>query len=66
MERFSGAIYNRWGQKLYENTDQYVFQWDGYNESGKPAPEGTYFYILEATFKNGETEQFSGAFELVR
>ncbi|CAG5084813.1 T9SS type B sorting domain-containing protein [Parvicella tangerina] len=66
VERFSGAIYNRWGQKLYENTDQYVFQWDGYNESGKPAPEGTYFYILEATFKNGETEQFSGAFELVR
>lgn len=66
VNEFTGSIYNRWGQKLFENTDQYVFQWDGYNESGKPAPSGTYYYILEATFINGETEKFSGAFELIR
>ncbi len=66
VSEFTGSIYNRWGQKLFENTDQYVFQWDGRNESGQPAPSGTYYYILEATFNNGETEEFSGAFQLVR
>lgn len=66
VEEFTGSIYNRWGQKLFENSDQYIFQWDGYNESGKPAPGGTYFYILEATFANGEKQTFSGSLELIR
>lgn len=66
VKQFTGSIYNRWGQKLFENSDQYIFQWDGYNESGKPAPDGTYFYILEATFNNGEKQTFSGSFELIR
>jgi gliding motility-associated-like protein len=66
VSEFNGSIYNRWGQLLFENTDQYIFQWDGYNESGKPAPDGTYYYVLEATFQNGETETFTGSFQLVR
>lgn len=66
VSQFTGSIYNRWGQKLFENTDQQIFEWDGVSESGKAVPSGTYFFILEATFNNGEKESFSGAFELIR
>ena len=42
-------IFNRWGDKLrefsgYNNTTK---SWDGKNESGKPLPDGTYYYILD-------------------
>lgn len=62
---FNGAIYNRWGQVLFQNSDT-TFEWDGHIQSGKEAPDGTYFYTLKATFANGEEESFSGAFELIR
>lgn len=66
VTKFSGAIYNRWGQKLYENSGVLVFEWDGYNDKGEAVTEGTYYYTLEATFNNGEKQSFSGAVELIR
>jgi flagellar hook assembly protein FlgD len=30
--------------------------WDGKNLGGKEVPEGTYFYIIKATGKDGKTE----------
>lgn len=65
VTNFTGTIFNRWGQKLFESSD-IEFNWNGRNHTGKPAPDGTYFYVLEVTFVNGETESFSGAIELVR
>ncbi|MDX5428310.1 MAG: gliding motility-associated C-terminal domain-containing protein, partial [Bacteroidota bacterium] len=50
---YSLSIFNRWGQEVFstERTDQC---WDGNLQNGKPASEGTYFYILKwsgVTFK---------------
>lgn len=39
---FSITVFNRWGQKVYEN-NRVSFSWDG----GK-SPDGVYFYIIEA------------------
>jgi gliding motility-associated-like protein len=38
------AIYNRWGQLLFETRDSNL-TWDG-NSNGKPVVEGVYYYIL--------------------
>ena len=37
------AIYNRWGQLVYETTD-YQDNWNGQQNNGGQLPEGTYFY----------------------
>lgn len=43
-------VYNRWGKKIYENSD-YKNEWDGtYN--GKPLSDGTFFYVVIRS--NGE------------
>ena len=46
-------IYNRWGNKVYENSN-YANNWDGTsNVSGalgsNKLPQGTYFYVIEIT-----------------
>lgn len=60
IESFSGAIYNRWGKLLFEWNDNNI-GWDGTKNS-----EGTYFYVVEITFTNNETELFKGAVELLK
>ena len=44
---FSGAVYDRWGRLVYSWTDPGK-GWDG-NIGGTKASEGTYFYFIEAT-----------------
>lgn len=41
------AIYNRWGEKVFE-TDNIDEGWDG-SYNGQPQPYGVYVYMLEAT-----------------
>ena len=53
------AIFNRWGNKVYEATD-YDNDWDGNNQ-----PEGTYFYVLKCYGKLGE-DVFRGAVTILR
>lgn len=38
------SIFNRWGKKVYENSD-YKNDWNG-TANGKPLSDGTYFYIM--------------------
>ncbi|MBL4706027.1 MAG: gliding motility-associated C-terminal domain-containing protein, partial [Flavobacteriales bacterium] len=40
------AIYNRWGQKLYE-TKNYLNNWDGYTSAGDRVVSGTYYYVIQ-------------------
>ncbi|MES2778760.1 MAG: gliding motility-associated C-terminal domain-containing protein [Bacteroidota bacterium] len=46
------AIYNRWGNLLYENNN-YDNSWDGVAQKGisigEGVPDGTYFYVVEYT-----------------
>lgn len=59
-------IFNRWGMKLYEY-NAVNSGWDGRTFSGVTAPEGTYFYILNAICKNGlSSKQGKGFVQLLR
>jgi gliding motility-associated-like protein len=65
ITNIKGSIYNRWGNLLYQS-DATDFIWNGYEESGKPAPDGTYFYIFEITLINDEVREESGSIMLSR
>jgi len=39
-------IINRWGNLVYENMS-YNNDWNGFNQSGNPLAEDTYFYVLK-------------------
>ncbi len=39
-------IINRWGNLVYENAN-YNNNWNGFNQSGNPLAEDTYFYVLK-------------------
>lgn len=51
VKEFSCSILNRWGNVIYEYTDP-EGGWDGMASNGKVVDEGTYFYIIKATFEN--------------
>jgi gliding motility-associated-like protein len=40
------AIYNRWGQKLFE-TSNYMNNWDARTSAGDKVVNGTYYYIIQ-------------------
>ncbi|MES2560865.1 MAG: MBG domain-containing protein [Bacteroidota bacterium] len=58
----SFAIYNRWGNLLYENAN-YDNSWDGVAQKGisigEGVPDGTYFYIVEYTDNNGKKHKLA-------
>jgi gliding motility-associated-like protein len=58
-------IYNRWGELLYtlKAPNQ---AWDGRTPNGGSAPDGTYFYILQATSIDGKEYKRNGPLTLVR
>ena len=50
LEKFSMEILNRWGQTIY-NTSEQTRGWNGgQNNTSDKAPDGTYFYVV--TFKD--------------
>lgn len=60
-------IFNRWGAQVYYNPNQESAApgWDG-NHSGKQAPEGTYVYVIDVEYANGEKRQETGSVTLIR
>ncbi len=58
IESISGKIYNRWGKLLFEWNDINT-GWGG-NENS----EGTYFYVVDITFKNDAPKIFKGSIVL--
>jgi gliding motility-associated-like protein len=65
IQRVHLALYNRWGQEVYkiERTHQV---WDGRTMAGEPAPEGTYYYLLEAEAINGDSFRTHGHVTILR
>ncbi len=60
-------VYDRWGNKVYELTsDTGNFAWDGKTQYGKDCAEGTYFYIIKATGKDGQEYDLKGNVSLFR
>ncbi|MFN6245809.1 MAG: Ig-like domain-containing protein [Chitinophagaceae bacterium] len=55
-------VFNRWGNEVYRN-ENYMNDWRGLgtvNFMGQNLPEGTYFYTVDATDKNGNKKQLAG------
>jgi gliding motility-associated-like protein len=59
-------IYDRWGVKVFENSNN-ENKWDGINlYSGKPCTEGTYYFIVESRNLKGAMGSDHGYLTLVR
>ncbi|MCO6499852.1 MAG: gliding motility-associated C-terminal domain-containing protein, partial [Vicingus serpentipes] len=65
LESLEGVIYNRWGQMMF-SWDHIKGYWDGTTLSGAEAPDGTYFYIIQAKGLDGEEYFKKGGFSLIR
>lgn len=63
IDDYSLAIYNRWGEQVFQSTDIYA-GWDG-RFNGVMADLGTYFYMLKYKLK-GKQYMLKGDFELIR
>lgn len=61
---FNATIINRWGRVLFKWTDP-AKGWDG-KINGKPAAEGTYFYIITAKGSDGKIYPLKGHINLLR
>ena len=57
-------IYNRWGQLVFQSTNQ-DNGWDG-SYQGTPQPMGVYAYTVEAEFSNGKRATRKGDLTLIR
>jgi gliding motility-associated-like protein len=58
------VIFNQWGEKVYESTDQNM-AWDG-TYKNKPQPSGVYIYVAEVILNTGEKISRKGSVNLVR
>ena len=64
----SVKVFNRWGNEVYSNAN-YQNDWRGKGVSnliGEDVPEGTYYYIVEATDLNAVTRKFAASLTIVR
>lgn len=64
IESLLFSIYDRWGEKVFETTNQQQC-WDG-TYRGKRMNTGVFVYYLQATFKTGESVTKKGNIGLVR
>jgi len=51
LNSWSIFIYDRWGREMYKSTDPSTY-WNGKTETGSDAPDGVYYYIINATCQN--------------
>ena len=47
-------IYNRWGNIIFETSDP-TKGWNGKQSNGKPAPAGSYIYLLKIKTEDNQT-----------
>ncbi len=64
MKEIKYTIYDRWGLEM-SNFNGLTGGWDGNAKNGKPAPDGTYFYILNAITKRGKEINAEGYLQLL-
>jgi gliding motility-associated-like protein len=64
ISNFSYAVYNRWGEKVFETSAQSIC-WDG-TYKGKELNPGVFTYSLKVTLTNGDIVLESGNVTLVK
>ena len=63
---FYFAIFNRWGELVFE-TNQVSDQWNGQvKNNGNPVPAGVYYWIANVKDELMKPQQFSGSISLLR
>ncbi|MBS1651968.1 MAG: gliding motility-associated C-terminal domain-containing protein [Bacteroidetes bacterium] len=63
----NALIYDRWGNVVYQlDSNTGNISWDGKNPYGKDCAEGTYFYVIKATGKDGASYEKKGNVSLFR
>jgi len=66
LSGFYMAIYNRWGEKVFETRQSDGRGWDG-KLNGVMQPEGVYVYIIQVSFRdNNKEEKYQGNVTLLR
>lgn len=63
------AIFNRWGNLIYQKTNnlsQTTVLWDGRTTSGEETPNGVYFYVLQYTDGNSDEHKKNGYVTLIK
>lgn len=64
FDEYSISIYDRWGIEVYKSSDPTKY-WNGNTESGGKAPEGVYYYIINASCA-GNSYKKDGFVQLIR
>jgi gliding motility-associated-like protein len=64
LSSFDLTIWNRWGGLMYKSTDAFS-GWNGQSNLGI-APDGTYFYVLDAVGTDSKAYQLKGSISLSR
>lgn len=64
IKKIEFTIYNKWGQKIYESTDN-LFGWDG-SFQGKPCPNDVYVYFIKWTSFDDKVSSKFGQITLFR
>lgn len=65
IENYHCLIFDRWGVKVFETTNAGNY-WDGRTTSGMPCPDGTYYYLIEATGTDTKTIIKKGFVQVIR
>ena len=60
IDKFEIIIFNRWGRKVFEAKEK-TFEW-----SGSGFADGTYFWLIDATNKEGDKLKYNGIVTIVR
>ena len=58
-------IYDRWGLEMFES-NQITTSWNGKNKGGHDAPDGIYYYIINAKGLDAKSYTFKGFVTLIR
>lgn len=65
LTSFEATVYDRWGLKMYEWTDENG-GWNGQAKNGSPAPDGTYYYIINGKGADNKDYMYTGFIQLLR
>ncbi|MGC1243794.1 MAG: PKD domain-containing protein [Chryseosolibacter sp.] len=64
VTKFQMLVFNRWGELMFESTNQEV-GWDGYHH-GRLCPQDVYIYRITVAYENGRTITRTGDINLLR
>ncbi|MBS1638225.1 MAG: gliding motility-associated C-terminal domain-containing protein [Bacteroidetes bacterium] len=59
-------VYDRWGLKMFEATENGNMNWDGKNKGGNTVSDGTYFYVIKATGLDAQKYDLKGTINVFK